>query len=99
LTDVEDAVDSPELRQQLAQVRDRARLMRADFKRHSKQPKFDLVQSELITPLVEVRDRIQEELLRKDSRQLLVPLDRDPVPARYSELVRQYYEKLGTGEK
>ena len=25
----------------------------------------------------------------------LVPLDRDPVPNRYSELVRKYYEELG----
>jgi hypothetical protein len=24
-----------------------------------------------------------------------VPIDRDPVPSRYSDLVRRYYEQLG----
>jgi hypothetical protein len=27
-----------------------------------------------------------------------VPLDHDPVPDNYSELVRKYYEKLGGGQ-
>jgi hypothetical protein len=27
-----------------------------------------------------------------------VPIDRDPVPTRYSELVRRYYEELGKSE-
>jgi hypothetical protein len=27
-----------------------------------------------------------------------VPLDRDPVPDNYSELVRKYYEKLGSAQ-
>ena len=46
-------------------------------------------------PLTEVRDRIAEELARRESRQALVPIDRDPVPNRYSDLVRRYYEQLG----
>ena len=28
----------------------------------------------------------------------LVPLDRDPVPDNYTELVREYYKKLGSGQ-
>jgi hypothetical protein len=28
-------------------------------------------------------------------RRCLVPIDRDPVPTRYSDLVRRYYEELG----
>ena len=32
---------------------------------------------------------------RRGSREALVPIDRDPVPNRYSDLVRRYYEELG----
>ena len=28
----------------------------------------------------------------------VVPLDRDPVPTKFSELVRRYYEQLGKSE-
>ena len=49
-------------------------------------------------PLNEVRNRIAEELARRESKDALVPIDRDPVPARYSDLVRRYYEKLGSNE-
>jgi hypothetical protein len=51
---------------------------------------------ELIKPLVEVRGRIVEELARRQSSDSLVSIDRDPVPDRYSELVRRDYEELGT---
>jgi len=37
-------------------------------------------------------------LLRQNSRQAVVPLDRDPVPPRYTEKTRRYYEKLGSGK-
>ena len=36
-----------------------------------------------------------EELARRDSRESLVPIDRDPVPSKYVEHVRRYYEELG----
>jgi hypothetical protein len=48
-------------------------------------------------PLVELTDRVAEELLRRNSRQAVVPLDRDPVPPKYSEKTRRYYEQLGSG--
>jgi hypothetical protein len=44
---------------------------------------------------LDAQDRIGEELAKRQSREALVPLDRDPVPGRYSELVRRYYEALG----
>ncbi len=49
-------------------------------------------------PLVELRSRVSEELARRESKEALVPIDRDPVPTRYSELVRRYYEELGKSE-
>jgi hypothetical protein len=45
-----------------------------------------------------LRERVQEELARRESKDALVPIDRDPVPSRYSELVRRYYEQLGKSE-
>jgi hypothetical protein len=41
---------------------------------------------------------VQEELARQENAGSLVPLDRDPVPEKYSEQVRQYYEKLGSAK-
>ena len=37
-------------------------------------------------------------LCKRESKEALVPIDRDPVPVRYSELVRRYYEELGKSE-
>ena len=39
-----------------------------------------------------------EELARRDSDRAVTPIDRDPVPARFAEMVRRYYEQLGKGE-
>ena len=96
LRDVEEMVDIPDLRNQIAQVRERAKEMRADLKRHGKEPQWPLVKSQISQPLAEVRSRISEELARRESKDALVPIDRDPVPNKFSELVRRYYEKLGS---
>ena len=79
----------------MAKARERARLTRQDFKRDRKKPDWAVLQLQVMKPLTEVRDRIAEELARRESREALVPLDRDPVPGNYSELVRHYYEELG----
>jgi hypothetical protein len=46
-------------------------------------------------PLAELRNRLTEELARRESKENLVPIDRDPVPTKYAERVRRYYEDLG----
>jgi hypothetical protein len=56
------------------------------------------VRMQVMKPLVEVRQRIEEELAKRDNREAMVPIDRDPVPGRFSELVRKYYENLGKSE-
>ena len=98
LRDVEEMLDVPELRAEAGRIRDRARNVRQDLKRHSKEPQWDLVRLEISAPLVELRARVAEELARRESKEALVPIDRDPVPTRYSELVRRYYEELGKSE-
>lgn len=97
LRDVEEMVTDPKLRDRVARVRERARDIRADVKRHSKVPNWDVVQDTVVTPLDELRDRVAQELIRRTSPDALVPLDREGVPPQYAEQVRQYYERLGAG--
>jgi hypothetical protein len=98
LSNVEEMVDRPELRNQIAQARDRARAQRSEFKRHAKPPQWDLVQKDILKPLLEIRERLADELSRRESKDSLAPIDRDPVPGKYSDLVKRYYEKLGQGQ-
>ena len=88
-------VELPDLRNEVAVARDRARVVRQDFRRDHKKPDWAVVRSQIMKPLVEVRDQIADELARRQSNEALVPIDRDPVPTRYSDLVRRYYENLG----
>lgn len=92
-------IDVPDLRNEVARVRDRARAMRLELKRHAKNPQWPLVKAEISGPLAEVRNRVAEELARREKSDSLVPIDRDPVPGKYSDLVRRYYEKLGAEEQ
>jgi len=98
LRDVEEMLNESEMRAEAARVRDRARAIRAEFKRHGKEPQWDLVGQMITKPLAELRDRISEELSALESDEAMVPIDRDPVPGRFADLVRRYYENLG-GEK
>ncbi len=95
LRDVEELVDSPDLRNALAAARERARLIRREFRQDLKKPDWTVVQLEIVKPLVEVRNRVAEELARRGSKDSLAPIDRDPVPNRFAESVRRYYEELG----
>jgi hypothetical protein len=98
LRDVEELVDQPGLRDAVANARERARLLRQEFKRDQKKPDWAVVQLQILKPLIEVRARLGEELARRDSKDALVPIDRDPVPSLYTESVRRYYEELGKDE-
>ncbi len=100
LRNVEEMVDSPDLRTEVARIRETAKGVRAEFKRHSVKPNWDLVNTKISTPLAELRNRLTEELARRESKESLVPIDRDPVPTKYAERVRRYYEELGrSGDK
>jgi hypothetical protein len=91
-------LDERELREEVARVRDRARGMRAEFVRHGTEPQWDLVRTQIMTPLNELRQQISEKLAQLQSDEALVPIDRDPVPDRYAEVVRRYFENLGDGD-
>ena len=97
LRDVESMVSDPKLQAEVAKVRERARSVRAEFKRHSQTPNWDLVRTTVREPLTELQRQLAEEISRRESPDSLVPVDRDPVPTRYRDLVRGYYERLGSG--
>ena len=99
LRNVEEMVDSPEIRTEVARVREAAQAVRAEFKRHSVKPDWDLVNTKISAPLAELRNRLTEELARRESKENLVPIDRDPVPVKYAERVRRYYEELGQSKE
>jgi hypothetical protein len=98
MRDVEQVVDSVELRNRLATVRERVAAFRADYRLHGRRPPADVVKRQVLQPMTEVRVQLQEDLARLENVRSLVPLDHDPVPDNYSELVRKYYEKLGGGQ-
>ncbi|MEP6670620.1 MAG: hypothetical protein ABJF10_15795 [Chthoniobacter sp.] len=95
LRNVEEMVDDPNLRAEIARIRETAKGVRVDFKRNGAEPKWDMVKSKIGSPLAELHNRLTEELARRESKESLVPLDRDPVPPKYAERVRRYYEELG----
>ncbi|MEM9643458.1 MAG: hypothetical protein AAF989_00580, partial [Planctomycetota bacterium] len=100
LRDVEEMVETPELRARATQIRDRAREMRRQQQRHSRPPQWELVEELIASPLRELRRDVREELMRAAAeRNSNVPIDRDPVPAPFTEAVERYYENLGSGRE
>lgn len=97
LRDVEEMVADPDLRAEASRIREKARELRRDMKRHSAKPNWELVKMKVAKPLAELQDRVAEEILRRNSEKALVPLDRDPVPVKFQDAVRKYYERLGSG--
>lgn len=99
LRDVEQMIEDPKLRAEATRIRERAREIRGEMKRHSQPPQWDEVEEIIAKPLRELKTNVAQELLRRSAdRHAIVPIDRDPVPDRYGEAVRRYYENLGSGQ-
>jgi hypothetical protein len=97
MRDVEELLGDPQLRAEAARIRDRVRGAREEYKRHSKEPDWDGLTQLVADPIRELRERVAEEVRRRESPDALVPIDRDPVPPQFAEGVRRYYERLGSG--
>jgi len=96
LRDVEELVSDPEMKAEAARIREAAREMRVEYKRHSKEPQWPLVRKLIADPIGQLREKVHEELLRKTSeRNAIVPIDHDPVPSKYQQQQDRYYENLG----
>lgn len=98
IRNIEELIDDPKMRAEVARIREAARSMRAEFKRHSTEPQWGLVRMQILEPLSEIQEKLKEEIARRESPDSLVPIDRDPVPDKYAELVRRYYERIGSGK-
>ncbi len=99
LRDVQEMLPQQDLRDQMARIWDSVRTIRADSQRHGKEPQWGLVRNQVINPLVELRQRISDRLAQLQSDKAMVAIDRDPVPDRFTELVRTYFENLGQGAR
>jgi len=98
IRDVEELVRDPDLRAEAARIREAAREIRIEYKRHSKDPEWPIVRRLIAEPLDQLRERISEELIRKSAKQNeIVPIDRDPVPNQFQNRLDRYYERLGSG--
>ena len=95
LREVEEVIEIPELRNQVSEVRQSARDIRRENKENGKPPKWDMVDMKILRPMTEINKRLEEELSLRQPKRELIPVDHEPVPAQYSELVRRYYERLG----
>ena len=97
LRDVEELLNSPDLRAEAARIRDRARGAREEARRHAAPIDPAQLKGLIADPILELRDRVAEEVRRRESPDALVPIDRDPVPPRFADGVRRYYERIGSG--
>ncbi|MDP6679743.1 MAG: hypothetical protein QGG72_12690 [Verrucomicrobiota bacterium] len=95
LREVEEVIEIPELRNQVSEVRQSARDIRRENRENGKPPKWDLVDMQILRPMTEINKRLEQELSLRQPKREMVPVDHEPVPAQYSELVRRYYERLG----
>ena len=98
MRDVEHAVDSPDVRNQLATVREQVGAYRRYFRENGRMPPNADLQKKVLAPLALARDWVGQELSRAQDDRSLVPLDRDPVQEKYFDMVRKYYEKLGSSQ-
>ncbi len=98
LADVEGVLDNPALREQVSRVRGTSHEIRGELTQENQLPTWDLVQQNVLGPLVQLNEDLIEELSRLEDDESLAPVDRDPVLGAFTELVQRYYETLGKGE-
>lgn len=94
---VEELVADPELANEAARVADAARALKLEHGRNNEAPQAATLQTRITMPLLELRNRVNEALARKGAQDPTVPIDRDPVPPAFRDLVRRYYTELGGG--
>ena len=97
LAALEQILPQEDLRNSLARVRDEAKAMRIDFRRDNLPPAAATIRQRITDPLVELQGRLSEEIAKENRENPIAPIDRDPVPSEFRDLVRRYYEELGAG--
>ncbi len=98
LGNIEEMLPQDDLRNSIAKVLDEARSMRIDFARNNHAPESGSINQRITEPLLELRQRLSEEIAKLNKENPIAPIDRDPVPSEFRDLVRRYYEELGAGK-
>lgn len=89
--------DSPH-RRDIERVRNRIEKMRQEYKRHSLEPKYDLLLGEVVSPMAETAGRIENELLKALKEKEFVLTDEGEAPSQYRRRVADYFESLASIE-
>lgn len=92
---MQNLIDDPQLRQQVANALAQADDMRRNYVRKSQLPQWNLVMDNVMSPLNKVSTALRQQLAHNDQPDSLQPVDQDPVPAKYADSVKKYYEALG----
>jgi predicted Zn-dependent protease len=95
LRTVQNLIDDPQLRQQVANALAQADDLRRNYTRHSQLPQWNLVMDNVMSPLAKVSTALKQQLAHIDQPDSLQPVDQDPVPEKYADAVKKYYEALG----
>ncbi len=95
LHDIEAVIVDPDAQTSVARARKASRELRKEFKRQSKAPDHETVEQEILRPLLEAAEKLDARLYEMNREDPLAPVGRDPVPDRYEEIVRRYFEELG----
>ena len=95
LRTVQNLLDDPAQRQQIADALAQAQDLRSNYIRHSQLPQWALVMDNVVSPLMKVNTALHQQLLRAEQPGALQPVDQDPVPDKYADSVKRYYEALG----
>ncbi len=92
---VQNLLDDPQQRQQVANALSQAEDLRRNYLRHSMLPQWNVEMSNVVTPLTQVTTALHQQLLRAEQPDSLQPVDQDPVPEKFANSVKSYYEALG----
>ncbi len=96
LRTVQNLIDDPQQRQQIANALSQAQDLRRNYLRDNTQlPKWDMVMTSVVAPLTQVSTALHQQLQRSEQPEALQPVDQDPVPEKFANSVKSYYEALG----
>ena len=95
LYDIEVVIQDADAQTAVAKARKASRELRKNYKRHSQAPDQETLENEILRPLLEAADKLDTRLYELNREDELAPVGRDPVPDRYEEIVRRYFEELG----
>ncbi len=98
LRDIEEMLTDTPWQGDVQQIRERARQVRIDYARHSQDPNWELVSTEIYGPLLDLQQEIADEIARRSPEDRTTPIDRDPAPPQYADAVDEYFRRLSETE-